>query len=764
MVLGLLAGCTADWDSSRTSARALALRDSRPEAFDPQAQLPSVPTLGARGARSVASLPDRGELLAYAMPRDRRLAQKSHAAFQVRLSEEHAFNAARKGGRIVVPTPDGGAVTLAYDRHVEHPDGNWSWIGRDGNGNDVVLTFGEKAVFGTIPGSDGESWRLTTAAGQSWLAKVDRNRIAAMGSGKRAATDALVPPPSAVGDASQSESPGAHSNITMVATDGALATTTVDVLVGYTNGLASELGQSEVITRVNYLIDVTNQAYINSGVNAQVRLVGAQQVNYRDDSDNGTALEELSGHTQSGPSTPNPAFASLRAARDALGADLVVLLRDFRTPQNNGCGIAWLIGSGQTGIEQADAPFGYSVVSDGRDVDEGDGQTYFCRDESMAHEMGHNMGQAHNVDNSPNSGVHAYSYGYRESIGNGFYTVMAYALPGANQSSIRYFANPNVNYEGRPTGVANASDNVRSMNAVIPIIASFRQAARAMHDADGDGKSDLYWYNASSAQMNTWIMSGAVYQRSWTQSISNTCSPRGVGDFDGDRRSDLVWTCTNGSVWMWPSNGTSYGLQYVGGFVSGWSLFGVGDTDGDGKADLIWHNPTTAQLNTWIMNGPVYQRSWTQAASTTCTPRAVGDFDGNGKADVAWTCTNGTVWTWPSTGTSYGLEGVGGFIGGWQLVGSGDADGDGKSDLYWYNEASGSLNTWVMNGSSVARSWTQTVSNTCTPRSFGDFDGNGKSDIAWTCANGTIWMWPSDGASYGLQYVGGFIGGWVLTF
>src|SRR3546814_8586921 len=85
------------------------------------------------------------------------------------------------------------------------------------------------------------------------------------------------------------------------------------------------------------------------------------------------------------------------------------------------------------------------------------------------------MGQAHNDEDSSSTGVHAYSYGYREASSTGFYTVMAYPQAEGSQFSIRYFANPNVKYSGRVTGVANQSDNVRSLNQVMPIIATFRR-------------------------------------------------------------------------------------------------------------------------------------------------------------------------------------------------------------------------------------------------------------------------------------------------
>ena len=34
-----------------------------------------------------------------------------------------------------------------------------------------------------------------------------------------------------------------------------------------------------------------------------------------------------------------------------------------------------------------------------------------------------------------------------------------------------------------------------------------------------------------------------------------------------------------------------------------WGIKGVGDFDGDGKADIVWRNDTTGQVAFWLMNG-----------------------------------------------------------------------------------------------------------------------------------------------------------------
>ena len=168
ITLAMLAGCTSDWDAGRKSARA----SSAPSAN-------SVPpkALHAISARpGHASLRDHGALLAF----DSRRAVIQSGAFTrypVELSEDHAFKAARSGGQIAVPMPGRGSMRFVYERHVEHPDGNWTWIGRSQDGLDALITFGEKAVFGSISQHEAEPLRLTMSGGRSWLVVTDVRKL-----------------------------------------------------------------------------------------------------------------------------------------------------------------------------------------------------------------------------------------------------------------------------------------------------------------------------------------------------------------------------------------------------------------------------------------------------------------------------------------------------------------------------------------------------------------------------------------------------------
>src|SRR4249919_1193257 len=373
----------------RTSDPPPVSRASEAQPFPAPSALVPIRSVGA------FALPDRGDLLRYSAQPVRH--ENASTWYPADISEAHAFSAIVTG-HMTITAPDGQPVRLRYQRHFEHPNGNWTWIGRDAYGEDAVLTFGEKAVFGSIPQHGREELRLSTRGGRAWVVQIDPARLHSPEASK---PDFLIPPSLAASLAS-SESFSASAQPQAAA---ATAAVTVDVALGYTTAYAAELGgDSQAVTRLQNLVDITNQAYANSQINAQVRLVRTLSVAYADATDNGDALSKLSGY-QAGTGTmpTDPAFAGLRAARDQYGADLVSLVRRFRTPENDGCGIAWLIGGDRSSINNSDAPFGYSVVSDDLDMgdyDESDGKTYGCRKESLAHEFGHNMGQAHNTEDS----------------------------------------------------------------------------------------------------------------------------------------------------------------------------------------------------------------------------------------------------------------------------------------------------------------------------------------------------------------------------
>lgn len=720
---------------------------------------PRSPATLALKASGIAAAADRGDLVVYPVTPEVRQ-ERASTWYRAAISEAHALRAIVTGEMTVTP-PDGAPIRLSYQRHFEHANGNWTWIGRTAQGEDAVLTFGERAVFGSIPQAHGEELKLSTFGGHTWIVRVDPTKQHYPDASE---TDYLVPPELA---ASLAEAGPAASSSPAAAA--AAVATTIDIALGYTTTYASELGgDSQAVTRLQNLVDIANQAYANSQINAKVRLVRTLSVNYPDATDNKNALSRLTGNTDSGV---DPAFNALRAARDQYGADLVSLVRRFRTPENSGCGVAWLIGGGQTSFTASSAPYGYSVVSDDLDkgdIDESDGKSYVCRKETLAHEAGHNMGQTHNPEDSDGAGVHAYSYGYREASTTGFYTVMAYRLANSSQRSIRYFANPNVvdPVSGRPTGVANTSDNARSMAQTMPVVATFRATivagiAPIRRDFDGDGRSDVYWRNSATGENGLWRMSGTAVLGAWSvyREPDQAWVVVGSGDFNGDRRSDVLWRSSNsGHVYVQFMNGpTILPESRFAPIVDdlNWRIVGLADFDGDAITDLYWRNVATGLTYVWLMNGaePKAMQPAHMEPDQAWKVVGTGDFNGDGFSDVLWRhSTSGQNYVHMMSGAAI-LPSSGPLPtvveAEWKVAAVDDFNGDGRADLYWRNSATGECYLWLMNSLTVntaqpihsaALSWQIAMS--------GDFNGDGRADIFWrNSATGENHMHLMNGAS-----------------
>jgi hypothetical protein len=219
---------------------------------------------------------------------------------------------------------------------------------------------------------------------------------------------------------------------------------TIDVMVVYTaEARIGEGGTGGIQALAQNSINVSNIAYANSDIqNLELRLVHTEEVDYAETDNPGTDLSRLRSQVDG-------FMDGVHATRDAVGADLVALLVDDLGPA---CGVAYL------------APFSASSGFSVTDADCAVGNL------SFPHEIGHNQGATHDVDNAGGA-VYSFGYGWRwfGTNGNRYRSVMAYS-PG---SRVRQFSNPDVSFQGTPTGTADA-DNAQVLELTAESVAAFR--------------------------------------------------------------------------------------------------------------------------------------------------------------------------------------------------------------------------------------------------------------------------------------------------
>ncbi|KAI9025435.1 hypothetical protein DFJ74DRAFT_704933 [Hyaloraphidium curvatum] len=232
---------------------------------------------------------------------------------------------------------------------------------------------------------------------------------------------------------------------------------TVDLLALWTPAAAAKWAPTSPQLVIEHDVQLTTDSYRNSGVSMRMRLVHAAQVAY---TERGTLKETFSNALDDLGGVNDGYMDNIHALRNQYGADLVALYID----NYEYCGLGYQI-TVPGGSSNPD--FGFSVTS-----------ASCIADWTLAHETGHNSGCAHDRETegaTGKAGAYTYSYGYLHREGaNSFRTIMSYECKDVECPTVGYFSNPNVAYNGRPTGVANSEDNARTLNNMAAEVAGFR--------------------------------------------------------------------------------------------------------------------------------------------------------------------------------------------------------------------------------------------------------------------------------------------------
>jgi hypothetical protein len=255
----------------------------------------------------------------------------------------------------------------------------------------------------------------------------------------------------------------------------AAALEVIDLMVLYTPEARARAGGVDAIeARIEQAVSMANQAYENSEIGEAQRIVHIGEVDYVESAGLAAYPNALSAIAR----TDDDVMNEVHAFRDEYGADIVsLLIHDWTS-----CGLAF---SGDPRQSWAEA-YAFNVAY------------WACVGSTniLTHEIGHNQGLAHDPDNSGTPGVFPYSFGLQDPTH--FHTVMAYGSRfgcTAPCPAITHFSNPDVTYEGRPTGIADEVDAARSLNETRLIVAAFREAVDGGGldsgvDTDSDGMPD----------------------------------------------------------------------------------------------------------------------------------------------------------------------------------------------------------------------------------------------------------------------------------
>jgi ELWxxDGT repeat protein len=288
-------------------------------------------------------------------------------------------------------------------------------------------------------------------------------------------------------------------------------------------------------------------------------------------------------------------------------------------------------------------------------------------------------------------------------------------------------------------------------------------------DFNGDSFSDILWQNANG-QAATWELDGTSQIAGGSQLVGPNPGPGwtavGTGDFNGDGHSDILWQNIDGQVAIWEMNGVNQiagGSQLVGADPGpDWKVVGTGDFNGDGHSDILWQN-TDGQVAIWEMNGTSQIAGGSQLVGANPGPDwkvvGTGDFNGDGYSDILFQNSDGQAAIWEMNGTNQ-IAGGGQLVGpnpgpDWKAVGTGDFNGDGHSDILWQN-TDGQVAIWEMNGANQIPGGSQLVGANPGPDwkvvGTGDFNGDGYSDILFQNSDGQAAIWEMNGTN---QIAGG---------
>jgi autotransporter passenger strand-loop-strand repeat protein len=229
------------------------------------------------------------------------------------------------------------------------------------------------------------------------------------------------------------------------------------------------------------------------------------------------------------------------------------------------------------------------------------------------------------------------------------------------------------------------------------------------------------------------------------------------GDLNGDGRADVVMTIDQSAhpadgatgAWLIQENQTP-----VWGDLSqrnsGWEIFGMGWTSADKPTNDVYVRNSDNVIGAWTTDDDGNVNGWLTIGSFDPDAQIVGlgDFNGNGQTDLLLRAANGAVGCYFTNGQGWNyFQSLGDE---WKLSAIGDLNGDGRDDVVLAHDA-GFAGCWLTQADGTPM-WAglDMLANGFEIVGAGDFDGDGTDDVllkngsyygAWLVQNGNAVGW-----------------------